>query len=63
MDGANLPAHLDAPPPGFDPAPGNGPQPPVNIELEQALLAAILASNCTYDAASEFLLAERWERD
>ena len=60
MDSAPLPAHLDAPPADFDAAAEDGPQPPVNLEAEQALLAAILASNRCYDAASDLLLADHF---
>ena len=40
--------------------PGTGRQPPVNIEAEQALLAAILANNQSYEKIADFLLAEHF---
>jgi len=42
------------------PGTGGERQPPVNIEAEQALLAAILANNQSYEKIADFLLAEHF---
>src|SRR2546428_7935930 len=40
--------------------PGRVPQPPANIEAEQALLGAILVNNTAYSRVAEFLAAEHF---
>jgi len=51
---------LPGPLPGADEGRGSYREPPVNLEAEQALLAAILASNGAYERVADFLRAEHF---